>query len=138
MTAIFNAYDLNQNGSIEYEELRELLIDLGHDTMFIDQPNAEEAFEDHVQSTWLEYDLNQDGYISFEEFIPIHSDLIDNWSFHIIHNLKFFSLTKIRKYITRSEIISLLLCKESCQPCSLLFSEIAKPNIWTLHLTWLR
>ena len=76
--AIFTAYDLNQNGFLEYEELRELLIDLGHDTMFMDQPNAEEAFEEHVQSTWLEYDLNQDGYIAFEEFIPIHADLIDN------------------------------------------------------------
>ena len=76
--AIFTAYDLNQNNFIEYEELRELLIDLGHDTMFIDQPNAEEAFEEHVQQTWLEYDLNQDGYISFEEFIQIHAELIDN------------------------------------------------------------
>lgn len=36
MKAIFNAYDLNQNGFLEYEELRELLIDLGHDGMFLD------------------------------------------------------------------------------------------------------
>ena len=78
LKAIFSAYDLNQNNFIEYEELRELLIDLGHDTMFMDQANAEEAFEEHVGRTWLEYDLNQDGYISFEEFIPIHSELIDN------------------------------------------------------------
>ena len=75
--AIFNAYDLNQNGFIEYEELRELLIDLGHDTLYMDQPNAEEAFEEHVQQTWFEFDTNQDGYISFEEFIPIHTGLID-------------------------------------------------------------
>ncbi len=34
--AIFTAYDNNENGFIEYEELRELLIDLGHDTMFMD------------------------------------------------------------------------------------------------------
>ena len=54
------------------------MIDLGHDSMFLDAPNAEEAFEEHVQQTWLDYDLNQDGFISFEEFIQIHSDLIDN------------------------------------------------------------
>ena len=46
--AIFNAYDLNQNSFLEYEEFRELLIDLGHDTFFLDQPNAEELFEEHV------------------------------------------------------------------------------------------
>ena len=34
--AIFNAYDLNQNSFLEYEEFRELLIDLGHDTFFLD------------------------------------------------------------------------------------------------------
>ncbi len=34
--AIFNAYDLNQNSFLEYEELRELLIDLGHDALFLD------------------------------------------------------------------------------------------------------
>ena len=76
--AIFNAYDLNQNQFLEYEELRELLIDLGHDTLFLDQPNPEEAFEEHAQATWWQYDANQDGYINFEEFIPIHSELIDN------------------------------------------------------------
>ena len=56
--AIFNAYDLNQNSFLEYEEFRELLIDLGHDTLFLDQANAEEAFEEHVQTTWFQYDKN--------------------------------------------------------------------------------
>ena len=56
--AIFNAYDLNQNQFLEYEELRELLIDLGHDALFLDQPNAEEAFEEHALATWWQYDLN--------------------------------------------------------------------------------
>ena len=64
---------------MEYEELRELLIDLGHDALFLDQPNAEEAFEEHALATWWQYDLNQDRYINFEEFLPIHSELIDNW-----------------------------------------------------------
>ena len=56
--AIFEAYDLNQNNFLEYEELRELLIDLGHDAIFLEQPNPEEAFEEHVQTTWFQYDLN--------------------------------------------------------------------------------
>jgi Ca2+-binding EF-hand superfamily protein len=34
--SIFEVYDVNQNGFIEYEELRELLIDLGLDAVFFD------------------------------------------------------------------------------------------------------
>ena len=60
--AIFNAYDLNQNSFLEYEELRELLIDLGHDTLFLDQPNAEEAFEARLSVKlfpfpWVSYNV---------------------------------------------------------------------------------
>ncbi len=59
-------------------KIDELLIDLGHDTLFLENPNPEEAFEEHAQSTWFQYDVNQDGYITFEEFLPIHLELIDN------------------------------------------------------------
>ncbi len=87
---IFDAYDVNQNGFIEYEELRELLIDLGLDQLFFD-PNipmdgseaADEmpeqsaaAFEEYCRAVWNQYDENQDGYISLEEFAPIHSELV--------------------------------------------------------------
>ena len=46
--AIFQAYDLNQNSFLEYEEFRELLIDLGHDSLFIDSANPELEFMEHV------------------------------------------------------------------------------------------
>ena len=74
---IFETYDLNQNGFIDYDELRELLIDLGLDAKFAENDNPENDFENYVQSIWSQYDLNQDGFISNEEFIAIHTDLID-------------------------------------------------------------
>ena len=88
--SIFEAYDVNQNGFIEYEELRELLIDLGLDAVFFDMngvidgseaneemPEQSAAFEEYVRAVWDQYDNNKDGFLSFEEFIPVHSDLID-------------------------------------------------------------
>ena len=88
--AIFNAYDLNQNSFLEYEELRELLIDLGLDAVFFDMngvmdgseaneemPEQSAAFEEYVRAVWDQYDTNKDGFLSYEEFVPVHSDLID-------------------------------------------------------------
>jgi Ca2+-binding EF-hand superfamily protein len=91
MKSIFDTYDVNQNGFIEYEELRELLIDLGLDAVFFDMsgvnvdgseapeemPEQTAAFEEYCRAVWNQYDVNEDGYINFEEFIPIHTDLID-------------------------------------------------------------
>ena len=81
---------MNQNGFIEFEELRELLIDLGLDAVFFDMngvmdgsevneemPEQSAAFEEYVRAVWDQYDVNKDGFLSYEEFVPVHSDLID-------------------------------------------------------------
>ncbi len=89
--SIFEIYDVNQNGFIEFEELRELLIDLGLDAVFFDMagvnvdgseapeemPEQTAAFDEYCHAVWSQYDLNDDGYINLEEFVPIHTDLID-------------------------------------------------------------
>ena len=63
---IFDAYDVNQNGFIEYEEMRELLIDLGLDAIFFDLqaasvdgtevpeelPEQSAAFEEYCLAIW--------------------------------------------------------------------------------------
>ena len=61
---IFEAYDQNKNGFIDYEELRELLIDLGKDCEYAEHDNPEQAFEEYVQLIWRKYDTNWDSFVS--------------------------------------------------------------------------
>lgn len=77
MERIFETYDLNQNGFLDYEELRELMVDLGLDNKYAEHDNPENAFDEFVTEVWRKYDLNWDGFINYEEFIVIHTDLID-------------------------------------------------------------
>ena len=75
---IFETYDQNKNNNIDYDELRELLIDLEFEKQFTDEDqDTESAFEEFLAEIWTKYDRNGDGFISFEEFIDIHTDLID-------------------------------------------------------------
>jgi Ca2+-binding EF-hand superfamily protein len=70
---IFDMYDENQNGFIEYNELAQLFIDAGLKDCMDD-----ETFEDFLQEQFEKYDANGDGVISYEEFIHIHNNLLDN------------------------------------------------------------
>lgn len=68
---IFDKYDENGNGFIEYDELAQLFIDIGLKDL------VEEDFEDFLQEQFEKYDENGDGVISYEEFIHIHNNLMD-------------------------------------------------------------
>ena len=74
---IFKEYDLNKNGSIDYEELRDLLLDLGLDSQFGEYADPEAAFNQYLAYQWYQTDKNGNGFISYEEFIDIHNNLID-------------------------------------------------------------
>ena len=74
---IYELYDLNKNGFIDLDELRELFLDLGLDIQFADSENPEKDFEDYLLASFDYYDRNGDGFIAYEEFIKVYNDLID-------------------------------------------------------------
>ena len=69
---IFAAYDVNGHGYIVYEEIGNLLIDLGF------KEKHKDDFEKFLQEQFEYYDMNGDGVISYEEFIHIHNNLLDH------------------------------------------------------------
>ena len=69
---IFAAYDVQGNGYIVYEEIGNLLIDLGFKEKY------GENFQRFLQEQFEYYDTNGDGVISYEEFIHIHNNLLEH------------------------------------------------------------
>ena len=69
--AIFNQYDNNNNGYIEYAELEALFTDIRLREVYA------KNFDEFMSEQFAKYDVNGDGVISFEEFIHIHNNLLD-------------------------------------------------------------
>ena len=75
----FEVYDSDHNGTLEYMEIRDLLIEMNCHKQFALHFQPQYAFESFVGQIWRSFDKNQDGKISFEEFIYLFNALMDRW-----------------------------------------------------------
>lgn len=72
---IFDVYDINQNGQIAFEELKNLFLDLSYDKLYEKYHDPEGAFYHFLSIQWDLHDKNGKGTISYEDFLDVYANL---------------------------------------------------------------